>query len=58
MPISKGMSFGLIIVYLVLAAVLVRTLAFALHLGSPTCGGCGRVFERRTLGEPVCRCGH
>jgi hypothetical protein len=52
------MSFGLIIVYLVLAAVLVRTLAFALHLGSPTCGGCGRVFERRTLGEPVCRCGH
>jgi hypothetical protein len=23
----------------------------------PTCGTCGRRFERRHMGEPVCRCG-
>jgi hypothetical protein len=22
----------------------------------PTCGSCGRRFERRHLGEPVCKC--
>jgi hypothetical protein len=23
----------------------------------PTCGDCGRRYERRHLGEPVCKCG-
>jgi hypothetical protein len=50
------MGFGLTAVYLSLAAVLVRALALKLRLGTPTCARCGRAFERRTLGEPVCHC--
>ena len=56
LPIPRGMGFGLTIVYLVLAATLVRALALKLRLGTPTCARCGRPFERRTLGEPVCHC--
>jgi hypothetical protein len=50
------MGFGLTSVYLVLAAVLVRALALKLRIGSPTCARCGRMPERRALGEPVCHC--
>ena len=56
LPIPRGMGFGLMVVYLVLAATLVRALALKLRLGTPTCARCGRPFERRTLGEPVCHC--
>ncbi|HEX2112445.1 MAG TPA: hypothetical protein VHF67_12930 [Gaiellaceae bacterium] len=31
-------------------------LVFAQKL-PPTCARCGRRYERRHLGEPVCRCG-
>jgi hypothetical protein len=38
------------------ATVARAVLVFAQKL-PPTCGHCGRRFERRHMGEPVCRCG-
>jgi len=43
--------------YLVLWAALVRALLVKANIAPRTCGRCGRTFERRTLGEPVCHCG-
>jgi hypothetical protein len=50
------MGLQLACIYLVFAAVLVRPLAARLRLAHATCARCGRSFERRALGEPVCRC--
>ena len=50
------MSLQLAFIYLVFAAVLVRPLAARLRLAHATCARCGRSFERRALGEPVCHC--
>jgi hypothetical protein len=38
-------------------ATLMRALFVKAHLLPATCTRCGLRFERRALGEPVCRCG-
>jgi hypothetical protein len=43
--------------YLVFWAVLIRALFVKANIALPTCRRCGRLFERRALGEPVCSCG-
>jgi hypothetical protein len=48
----------LIGLYLTVWAVLMRALAIATKPGRATCARCGRPFERRRLGDPVCRCPH
>ena len=46
----------LLLPYLVLWAVLLRALFVKANIALRTCGRCGRLFERRALGEPVCSC--
>jgi hypothetical protein len=42
---------------LVLAwATVARAVLVYTHKLPPTCGNCGLRYERRHLGEPVCRC--
>ena len=43
--------------YFVLWAVLLRGLLIKAQIVPRSCGRCGHLFERRSLGEPVCRCG-
>ena len=43
--------------YLVLWAVLLRALLVKAQIVPRSCGRCGRVFERRALGEQICSCG-
>jgi hypothetical protein len=45
-----------ILPYLVLSAALIRALLVRAKVAPPSCRRCGRAFERRMLGEPVCRC--
>jgi hypothetical protein len=45
-----------LIPYLVLFAALMRALLVRAEILPPTCAHCGRKFERRHLGEDVCRC--
>jgi hypothetical protein len=47
----------MIALFLVVWAVLLKALAAAADPARATCARCGRPFERRRLGEPVCRCG-
>jgi len=47
-----------VIPYFVLWATLMRGLLVAAKILPPTCGRCGLNFERRSLGDPVCRCAH
>jgi hypothetical protein len=42
--------------YLVLWAVLLRALFVKANIAPRTCRRCGRIFERRALGEAVCSC--
>jgi len=51
-----GVSFTLLSMFCVLAAVLIDSVLVEAGLTSPVCGDCGRHRERRILGEPVCRC--
>jgi hypothetical protein len=54
MPMDVPLSFALLTVLawaIVARAVLVYT-----RVLPPTCDGCGRKFERRYLGEQICRC--
>ena len=46
----------LAIPYLVLWAAMMRALLVRAQILPPTCGRCGRRFERRDLGEAVCSC--
>lgn len=48
----------LITLYLTVWAVLMRALAIVAKPARATCARCGRPFERRRLGDPVCRCPH
>ena len=50
------MSWQLVPAYFVLWAVLFRALLVRAQLIPPSCRRCGMQFERRQLGEPVCRC--
>jgi hypothetical protein len=51
------MSGPLIVAYVLLWAALMRALLVRAKLVRPTCARCGLPFERRRLGDPVCRCG-
>jgi hypothetical protein len=46
----------ILLFFLVLAASLARAVLLADHRGPSTCTRCGRSFERRVLGEHICRC--
>jgi hypothetical protein len=50
------MNVSILLVYLVLAATLARAVLVADHRGPSTCARCGHSFERRALGEQICRC--
>jgi hypothetical protein len=44
------------VAFVFFCAALVRGLAVQVRLAAPLCGRCGHALERRSLGEPVCRC--
>jgi hypothetical protein len=44
------------VAFVFFCAALVRGLAVQSKIAAPLCGRCGRALERRTMGEPVCRC--
>lgn len=50
------MSFTLLLMFCVLAAVLMDSVLVEAGLTAPVCGRCGCHRERRILGESVCRC--
>ncbi|MES1246441.1 MAG: hypothetical protein ABUS54_02055 [Actinomycetota bacterium] len=50
------MSAPLVIVFVLFWATLMRALFVKADLLPATCARCGLRFERRSLGEPVCRC--
>jgi hypothetical protein len=50
-------SVEFVLGYFVLWAALLRALLVKGNIAPQSCGRCGRLFERRALGEPVCRCG-
>jgi len=51
------MDPSLVLLELIFAVTLMRGLLVAAKVLPPSCGRCGHRFERRELGEPVCRCG-
>ena len=51
------MTVQLLIVYGVLWATLLKPLLERAELIPASCARCGRRFERRELGEPICSCG-
>ena len=55
MPWDVPLPFA--IFSIMLWAVIARAVLVYAQKLPPTCSGCGRRFERRHLGEPVCRCG-
>ena len=50
------MSTPFLIAYAFLWATLMRALLVKARVLPATCGRCGRLFERRALGQPVCSC--
>jgi len=52
------MVASLVLPSFVLWATLMRGLLVAAKLLPPSCRRCGLAFERRVMGEPVCRCAH
>jgi hypothetical protein len=52
------MTVSILLVYLVLAATLGRAVLVGMHHGPAlsACRGCGKPYERRALGEQICRC--
>jgi hypothetical protein len=56
---SGNVTGSMILPYFVLWATLMKALLVKANIVPPSCARCGRTFERRDLGEPVCRCaGH
>jgi predicted Zn-ribbon and HTH transcriptional regulator len=47
---------SLVLPYFVLWATLMKALLVKANIVPPSCARCGHTFERRELGEPVCRC--
>lgn len=45
-----------ILAFVLFWATLMRALFVRAKLLPPTCARCGLPFERRALGDPVCRC--
>jgi hypothetical protein len=52
------MSAPFFIAYVLLWATLMRALLVKARLLPATCARCGRLFERSSLGQPVCTCDH
>jgi hypothetical protein len=50
------MPLEFLLPYAALWLVLMRGLLVKAKIVPPTCGRCGLDFERRRLGDPVCRC--
>jgi hypothetical protein len=50
------MPSPLLPLYAMLWIVLFRALLVRAQVLQPTCPRCGRAFERRRLGEPICAC--
>ena len=50
------MDLTVVLLEVVFALTLMRSLLVAANVLPPSCGRCGVQLERRTLGEPVCRC--
>jgi len=50
------MTVQLVVGYAVLWTTLIKTLFARAHVIPHECARCGLVFERRELGEPICRC--
>jgi hypothetical protein len=55
-PITTGMSGLPLVAYVFLWATLMRALLVRARVLPPTCARCGLQFERRALGDRVCRC--
>jgi predicted Zn-ribbon and HTH transcriptional regulator len=50
------MSSYVALPYIVLGAVMLRALLVRAQVVPPSCRTCGMAYERRELGQPVCRC--
>ena len=52
------MTVSIFLVYLVLAATLGRAVLVGMRHAAAisACRGCGKPYERRALGEQICRC--
>ena len=50
------MTAQLVVAYAVLWVVLLKALFARARVIPAECARCGRLFERRELGQPVCRC--
>ncbi len=50
------MSGSFLIAYVLLWATLMRALLVKVRVLPPTCARCGLPFERKALGDRVCRC--
>jgi hypothetical protein len=50
------MSAPFLFGYAVLWTTLMRALLVKANVLPATCARCGRLFERRALGQPVCTC--
>jgi hypothetical protein len=46
----------IVLLEVVFALTLMRSLLVVAKVLPPSCGRCGVQLERRALGEPVCRC--
>ncbi len=57
MPIEAKMQGPLVVCFLLFWATLMRALFVKEGILPATCARCGLRFERRGLGDPVCRCG-
>jgi hypothetical protein len=53
---TTRMSIQLLIVYIALAGVLMRSVLVKVNFAPPSCGSCGLPRERRELGEAICSC--
>jgi hypothetical protein len=53
---TRSVTAQLILPYFVLWATLMQALLVKANLVPASCARCGRKFERRELGESVCRC--
>ena len=50
------MTAQLLVAYAVLWAMLLKALLARARVIPAECARCGRLYERRELGQPVCRC--
>lgn len=50
------MSITLLMLYMTLAATLMRAVLVKAQRLAPSCGSCGLPLERRELGEQICDC--